>query len=85
MKVYVLTWHAAYNCEFLGVTNKVFLKKEDAVKEFEKLKKCEREIVEDNGWMIAPDHNELRFEAWEEGRYTTDHTEGYVTEQEVIE
>lgn len=81
-KVYVLTNHAACECEYLGTNNRVFAKKEDALKAFEDWKKDEMEYVKRYDWKICADDPE-HFEACEEGDYAANHTEGFVNEYEV--
>lgn len=81
-KVYVLTNHAATECEYLGTNNRVFRKKEDALKAFEEWKKDELVYVKRFEWDISED-SEDRFEAYEEGDYCANHTEGFVNEYEI--
>lgn len=82
MKVYVFTFHVACDGEFLGTENRVFKKKADAMKAFEEWKKDELVYVERNGWEIGT-NTDTHFEAFEDGRYCTDHTEGFINEYEV--
>lgn len=82
-KVYVFTNHAACDCEFLGTNNQVFAKKEDALKAFEEWKKDEMVYVKRYDWVIGTDEPE-HFEAYEDGRYCTNHTEGFVNEYEIL-
>lgn len=49
MKIYVFTFHAACDGEFLGTGNRVFKKKADAMKAFEEWKKDELVYVERYG------------------------------------
>ncbi len=82
MKVYVLTTHTASCCEFLGIENQLFRTKKKALKAFEEWKKDEMFYVKENGWKIGTDTEE-HFEAYEEGYYCQNHTEGFVNEYEI--
>ena len=82
MKVYVFTYHQAVDCEFLGVVNKVFATREEALKAFNKWKEDEMQYVIRDGWQKGLDLPE-HFEAYEEGSYNVNHTEGFVNEYEV--
>lgn len=83
MKVYVFTHHCAACCEFLGVENKVFKNKEDALKKFREWREEELEYVNRNGWVIGTDDIDGHFEAYEDGDYCCSHTEGFVNEYEI--
>ena len=82
MKIYVFTYHAACDCEYLGTENKVFRTKEEALKAFNEWKKDEMEYVKRYEWKIGTDTDEY-FEAYEEGDYCTNHTEGFINEYEI--
>ena len=82
MKVYVFTYHQAVDCEFLGTVNRVFLKREDALKAFNEWREDEMKYVEENEWIIDSDRED-HFEACANGRYCTNHTEGFINEYDV--
>ena len=82
MKVYVLTYHAACECEYLGTNNRVFFSKKDALKAFEEWKKGEMVYVKRYDWEICSDYPE-HFEACEKGDYCCNHTEGFINEYNV--
>ena len=84
MKVYVFTCHAAADGEFLGVTNRVFASKEDALNFFREWRKDEMNYVVRDNWVIGTNTPEY-FEAYMEGFYTSNHTEGFVNEYDVVE
>lgn len=81
-KVWVLTNHAATECEYLGTNNRVFAKKEDALKVFAEWKKDEEVYVKRYDWNVCADTPE-HYEACEEGDYCANHTEGFINEYEV--
>lgn len=81
-KVYILTNHAATECEYLGTNNRVFKRKEDAIKAFEEWKKDEMKYVNRYEWKIGTDTSE-HFEAYEDGDYCANHTEGFINEYEI--
>lgn len=81
-KVWVLTNHAATECEYLGTNNRVFAKKEDALKAFAEWKKDEEVYVKRYDWNVCADTPE-HYEACEEGDYCANHTEGFINEYEV--
>ena len=83
MKVYVFTAHQAVDCEVLERHTEVFLTKEMAIG---KLKEWRDDGIEEDahtlGWYISentPEH----FEAYEQGYYSTNHSELIVEECEV--
>ena len=82
MKIYVFTYHAACECEYLGTENKVFRTKEEALKAFNKWKEDELEYVKRDDWEIGTDTDE-HFEAFEDGDYCANHTEGFINEYEI--
>ena len=82
MKIYVFTYHAACDCEYLGTENKAFRTKEEALKAFYEWKKDEMEYVKRYEWKIGTDTDE-HFEAYEDGLYCTNHTEGFINEYEI--
>ena len=82
MKIYVFTYHAACDCEYLGTENKVFRTKKEALKAFNEWKKDEMEYVKRYEWKIGTDTDEY-FEAYEEGDYCCNHTEGFINEYEI--
>jgi len=82
MKVYVFTAHQAVDCEVLERHTEVFYTKEAAIAMLKEWRDDEMEYANSMGWNIsddAPDH----FEAYEDGRYATNHTEFIVEECEV--
>lgn len=81
-KVWVLTNHAATECEYLGTNNRVFAKKEDALKALAEWKKDEEVYVKRYEWNVRNDTPE-HYEACEEGDYCANHTEGFINEYEV--
>ena len=81
-KVWVLTNHAATECEYLGTNNRVFAKKEDALKALAEWKKDEEVYVKRYEWNVCSDTPE-HYEACEEGDYCANHTEGFINEYEV--
>ena len=81
-KVWVLTNHAATECEYLGTNNRVFAKKEDALKALAEWKKDEEVYVKRYEWNVCSDTPE-HYEAYEEGDYCANHTEGFINEYEV--
>lgn len=81
-KVWVLTNHAATECEYLGTSNRVFAKKEDALKALAEWKKDEEVYVKRYEWNVCNDTPE-HYEAYEEGDYCANHTEGFINEYEV--
>ena len=81
-KVWVLTNHAATECEYLGTNNRVFAKKEDALKALAEWKKDEEVYVKRYDWDVCNDTPE-HYEACEEGDYCANHTEGFINEYEV--
>lgn len=81
-KVWVLTNHAATECEYLGTNNRVFAKKEDALKALAEWKKDEEVYVKRYEWNVCNDTPE-HYEACEEGDYCANHTEGFINEYEV--
>lgn len=81
-KVWVLTNHAATECEYLGTSNRVFGKKEDALKALAEWKKDEEVYVKRYEWNVCNDTPE-HYEACEEGDYCANHTEGFINEYEV--
>ena len=84
MKVYVFTYHQAVDCEFLGVTNKVFANRDDALKAFKAWRDDEMKYVVRDHWTIGTDKEDY-FEAYEEGYYNHNHSEGFVNEYDVEE
>ena len=82
MKIYVFTYHAACECEYLGTENKVFRTKKEALKAFNEWKDDEMEYVKRYEWEIGANTDE-HFEAYEEGDYCANHTEGFVNEYEI--
>ena len=82
MKIYLLTTHTAIAGEFLGVNNSVHATREDALKAFEIWRAYEIECVRRDNWTIGTD-KEDHFEAFEEGYWCTDHTEGFISECEL--
>lgn len=81
-KVWVLTNHAATECEYLGTSNRVFGKKEDALKALAEWKKDEEVYVKRYEWNVCNDTPE-HYEACDEGDYCANHTEGFINEYEV--
>ena len=82
MKIYVFTYHAACECEYLGTVNKVFRTKEEALKAFKEGKEDEMIYVKRYEWIIGTDTDE-HFEAYEEGDYCANHTEGFINDYEI--
>lgn len=82
MKIYVFTYHAACENEYLGTENKVFRTKEKALKAFNEWKEDEMEYVKRYEWKIG-DNTDEHFEAYEEGDYCANHTEGFINEYEI--
>ena len=82
MKIYVFTYHAASGCEFMGVNNEVFRTREDALDAFKKWREDEMMYVHRDELKIGTD-TEDHFEAYEEGDYCCNHTEGFVNEYEI--
>ena len=82
MKIYVFTYHAACECEYLGTENKVFRTKEKALKAFNEWKEEEMPYVERYEWEIGANTDE-HFEAYEKGDYCANHTEGFINEYEI--
>lgn len=82
MKVYVFTHHCAACEEFLGVENKVFANKEDALKAFQNWREEELEYINRNDWTITCD-DEDHFEACLHLDYCNNHTEGFVNEYDI--
>ena len=84
MKVYVFTYQQAVDCKFLGVTNKVFANRDDALKAFKAWRDDEMKYVVRDHWTIGTDKEDY-FEAYEEGYYNHNHSEGFVNEYDVEE
>ena len=82
MKVYVFVTHAASDGEFFGVNLSVHATKEEAIKDFMEYKKDEMPYVKRDGWVIGT-NEEDNFEAYMEGDYAANHTEGFVEEYEI--
>ena len=82
MKIYVFTYHTACENEYLGTENKVFRTKKEALKAFKEWKEDEIEIVKRYGWEIGINTDE-HFEAYEEGDYCANHTEGFINDYEI--
>ena len=75
--VVVLEWAAEYECgsTVLGVTHSL----EDAKKIFNGTVEEEREYAAEHEWIIYDDLDTV-FEAGEEGRYISNHTNVYIQE-----
>lgn len=84
MKIYVFTYHAACEGEYLGTENEVFRTKEKALKAFNEWKDDEMEYVKRYEWEIV-DNTDEHFEAYdyEKGDYCCNHTEGFINEYEI--
>ena len=82
MKIYLFTSHVAIAGEFLGVNNSVHQTKEDALKAFKIWRDGEMEYVRRDNWTIGTDTDD-HFEAFEDGYWCTDHTEGFINEYEI--
>lgn len=82
MKIYAFVRHAASDGEFLGVNVSLYTSKKDALKAFNEWKEDELPYVNRDGWVIDPDDKE-HFEAFLQGFYASDHTEGYIEEHEI--
>ena len=65
-----------------GTSNRVFGKKEDALKALAEWKKDEEAYVKRHEWNVCNDTPE-HYEACEEGDYCANHTEGFINEYEV--
>lgn len=81
-KVYIMLIHQVSDCEDLGITTKVFTDREKAIAALKQWRDDEIKCVSDNEFIIErdePDH----FEAYEDGRYCTNHSLGEIIEKEV--
>ena len=82
MKIYVFTYHAACSCEYLGTVNKVFRTLGEALKAFKEWKDDELNYIIRDNWKITS-NSPLHLEAFEDGDYCANHTEGYINEYEI--
>ena len=82
MKIYVFTCHTAVDGEYLGTTNEVYHSKWMAVDAFLKWRSDEIDYVQRANWKIGTDTDE-HFEAYDEGDYCCNHTEGFINEYEI--
>ena len=82
MKIYVFTFHTACEGDYLGTENRVFSTKEEAQKLFNRWKEDEMIYVKRYEWEIG-DNTDEHFEAYEEGDYCCNHTEGFINEYEI--
>lgn len=83
MKVYVFNWHTASDGEFIVSESQVFKTYEKARESFEVWKCEEKKYAETEGWEIDSDE-EGHFEASVWADYCNNHTEGTITEQELL-
>ena len=72
-KVYVITYHSAYDYEMEDGIIGTYKKISDAKKMFKKSVEKEKETAKDLGWAIGTDSHSC-FEAYEEGYYAQNHT-----------
>lgn len=82
MKVYIFLTHIVDDCEDLGINTEVFASEEAARAALKAWRDDEFKTVSDKEYIIAcdtPDH----FEAYEDGRYCTEHSLGMIIEEEV--
>ena len=82
MKIYVLTIHQVSDLEDLGIITKAFDTEEKAIAALKEWRDDEIKYCIDNEDVIEHD-TPTHFEAYEDGRYCSNHSLGMVQEIEV--
>lgn len=83
MKVFVFFHNEVTNGETISSDVKLFSDRNEAYQAFRKWQDVELRFAQENNYIVD-DNREDSFEAFLEGYYMTDHTTGWVKEQDVL-
>lgn len=81
-KIYTFTINQVVYDENLGVKVNVYLTKEKAMKEFNDWRDEELKYAERDGWTVAK-NEEGWYEAYLDGEYAGNHSEGFIDEHTI--